>query len=588
MNRLKFVVRRRWPILLAGLLIGAVLGAVTSGGSSAKAPTEWIGSQILFLDLTKAGPSGVQGIPQDAQQVVRGRTPKRAAAILGYKGDPNLLAERVVTTNLPDTAGIKIAVTDKDPRQAGAIAGAFAKAFLESNKSKDIVIKKKAVDRATSDVAQAKTDLDQFDAANPGVKTGAAGTSQLLVAQRLSLDRTYRESVLKLSDAQTELEASGTYFTNGLEQPEQAATQVLAFPKSFLPRTVLVSFLTFMMAVVLALVLERMSPRLDHREEIIEELGLPVIGEIGVLPRRHRQDKKREPVSLDLPSAEAYRRLRSTFQFVLERSAAHRSAAEPGVEQRRSGVFMIVSPSPAEGKSVTAAMSGLCLAEVGEPTLVIGCDYRRPIIDVLLSIPRTVGITSRAEMSMERPELKDIIFPAAQEHLWVAPAGTPTQHVVGCADVARELIANARNSGLTVVIDTTPILVANDAVDLLDVVDDVVLVVRAGRTSIRSARQAVQQIELRGGKILGAVMVGSYDLTRMEAYYADYYYSPDDVPVGAAPADRPPPSPGDGTTAAERNGTPGEKATDESVAPEQVSSRGVVGFGDPSGLPAIG
>jgi hypothetical protein len=68
------------------------------------------------------------------------------------------------------------------------------------------------------------------------------------------------------------------------------------------------------------LIIEKINPRFDTRDEVTEVLSLPVIGEIATLPRAYIQGKDRTKVSLDLPTAEAYRRLRSAFQFIMNRS----------------------------------------------------------------------------------------------------------------------------------------------------------------------------------------------------------------------------------------------------------------------------
>lgn len=529
MNKLQFAFTRRWPILVVGLLIGAVLGALTAGGASDETDVTWTGSEIVFLDLTKGTSIGVVSVAQGAEQITRGEVPARAAETLGYRGDPTKLAQSVEVTPLVDSLAIRITATDSDPQRAVDITSAFAKAFIDVTTEKDLALKKSAATEAETTVAQAKAELDQFDALHPEVREGGTGVVQALVTQRLQFDRAYRDAVSKLNDANAAIERSGVYYSQGAEQPQRVDDLKLAFPSSLPLRTATLAFITFFMAVVLALVLERLSPRLDTRESVIDALGLPVIGEVGVLPKRHRQGKERRRVTMDLPSAEAYRRVRSTFQFVQHRNAT----GVNGVRAKTAapGVFMIVSASPAEGKSTTVAMTALSMAEAGERTLVLGCDYRRPVIDILLGIPRGQGVTARAEMSMERPELEDIVYKAEEDNLWVAPAGRPTQNVVGCADVARELIAVARESGLSVIIDTTPILVANDVVDLMDAVDEVVLVVRAGYTTVKSARQAVEQIKLHGGDLLGVILVASPTLSRMSAYYADYYYEPEAPPI---------------------------------------------------------
>jgi Mrp family chromosome partitioning ATPase len=70
-----------------------------------------------------------------------------------------------------------------------------------------------------------------------------------------------------------------------------------------------------------------------------------------------------------------------------------------------------------------------------------------------------------------------------------------------------------------IIIDTAPLLATNDAVDLLDLVDDVVLVMRAGKTTMHAADRAVEVLDRRRAHVLGVA------LTDVDARHsADYYY----------------------------------------------------------------
>ena len=77
--------------------------------------------------------------------------------------------------------------------------------------------------------------------------------------------------------------------------------------------------------------------------------------------------------------------------------------------------------------------------------------------------------------------------------------------------------------GATVVIDTSPVEVANDAIDLLAVVDEVVVVVRSGRTTVRALQHTIEQLRLHGASVMGTALIGTPGLAKQQYYYEGYY-----------------------------------------------------------------
>ncbi len=104
-------------------------------------------------------------------------------------------------------------------------------------------------------------------------------------------------------------------------------------------------------------------------------------------------------------------------------------------------------------------------------------------------------------------------------------------------EAAKEVATIGREEGATVLFDSSPIQAANDVVDLLPVVDYVILVVRAGRTTESSLLEVVDTIQRMDTKILGIVFIGTRTSGRRQSYYYDYYAPPGDQPNGRNGAD---------------------------------------------------
>lgn len=67
-------------------------------------------------------------------------------------------------------------------------------------------------------------------------------------------------------------------------------------------------------------------------------------------------------------------------------------------------------------------------------------------------------------------------------------------------------------------VNSSPLCLANDVVDLMPVVDYVILVVRSGITTEKGLLQSLDTIERVGGTVLGIVSNGTHDSTNQFAY----------------------------------------------------------------------
>src|SRR5258707_10113545 len=81
--------------------------------------------------------------------------------------------------------------------------------------------------------------------------------------------------------------------------------------------------------------------------------------------------------------------------------------------------LVVTSPSPAEGKSFAAVNLALAEAQLANnPTLLIDCDFRRPIAHSLFQIDRAPGMT---DYLLGKCKLEDAIHKIAGTGLYVMP-----------------------------------------------------------------------------------------------------------------------------------------------------------------------
>jgi capsular exopolysaccharide synthesis family protein len=188
-------------------------------------------------------------------------------------------------------------------------------------------------------------------------------------------------------------------------------------------------------------------------------------------------------------------------------------------------VILITSPLPHDGKTTAAVNLALTLAKLGDRTLLVDGDIRKPGVCTALSMPdgKHVGLSSYlAGVSA----LDLIITPHPSiSNLAIISSGPIPPNPADLLSSHRldEMVAQLRNQFKFIVIDSPPVLVATDPVILSVAVDGVLLVVRSGKTPKEAfvrARDLLASVKCR---TLGVVLNG-VDATGHDYYYSYRYY----------------------------------------------------------------
>jgi protein-tyrosine kinase len=197
------------------------------------------------------------------------------------------------------------------------------------------------------------------------------------------------------------------------------------------------------------------------------------------------------------PAAEQFRTLRT------------RIAQVESAGQRR--VILVTSPGTGDGKTVTAANLALTMAqEFQRQVLLIDGDLRNARLHECLGIPREPGLSD--VLAGDVP-LEDALVSLSEYRVIALPAGTPHGRPTELlsSEPMRRLIENLGRRFDRVVIDSTSAHFA-DAGVLEPLVDGVLLIVRAGRTSRPSVARALGLVPR--AKLLGLVLNDSRATSR--------------------------------------------------------------------------
>jgi succinoglycan biosynthesis transport protein ExoP len=221
-------------------------------------------------------------------------------------------------------------------------------------------------------------------------------------------------------------------------------------------------------------------------------------------------DKRIELVAQDLPKSqmsEAFRALRTS---ILLSQADHPPQ-----------VILVTSALPREGKTTAAANLAVTLAQLGDKTVLVDADLRKPGVGRLLNLAggKYAGLSSYLA-GVSSLDLVSVPHPAIP-NLVAIPTGPlpPNPADLLCSHKLVDAITELRTKFKFIVIDSPPIMAATDAVILSVQADGVLLVVRSGETpkeAFTRTRDLLSSVKCR---ILGVV------LNAVDASAPDYYYS---------------------------------------------------------------
>jgi polysaccharide biosynthesis transport protein len=184
-------------------------------------------------------------------------------------------------------------------------------------------------------------------------------------------------------------------------------------------------------------------------------------------------------------------------------------------------VILVTSALPREGKTTAAANLAVTLAQLGDSTVLVDADLRKPGIGRLLNLGTgnyaglssyLAGVSTLDLVSVPHPAIPNLVaIPTGP--LPPNPADLLSSHRL--ADAIVEL----RSKFKFIVIDSPPVMAATDAVILSVQADGVLLVVHSGKTPKVAFTRARDLLTSVKSRILGVV------LNAVNSSSPDYYYS---------------------------------------------------------------
>jgi capsular exopolysaccharide synthesis family protein len=168
--------------------------------------------------------------------------------------------------------------------------------------------------------------------------------------------------------------------------------------------------------------------------------------------------------------------------------------------------MMVVSGRASTGSTTTAALLAVTLSE-GERlrVLVVDGNFRTPAVRLVFNVRNRTGFN-------------EVISDGTSLELGIQRTGRPNLSVLTTGKVSAspahvfegraidEVIARLKERFDFIIFDAAPVLEFPDAYGLAPKMDGILLVVAAEQTSIREAQTAKRNLEMAGGRLIGAVL----------------------------------------------------------------------------------
>ncbi|MEA2170430.1 MAG: tyrosine-protein kinase [Solirubrobacteraceae bacterium] len=391
---------------------------------------------------------------------------RRVQAQLKIKGTPSDVLGKVSITPLAQADIVTIDGSGPTPQAAKNIADAFAKQFVDyRNEQLRATLAPRIKELQTQVGTDPPTSTDQTDPTS----------SYNQLRQLQSYNSTGDPSV-------------------SFETPAELPTSQAS------PRPMLTLAAAIIGGGVLGLVgafgLQILDPRLRREEQLRLQFRLPILARIPL--ERRRKARPLLPSELSLGALDGYQALRAALTTSRRDAIAGR-------------VLLVTGPSPGDGKTTAAINLASTIAAAGKRVILVEADSRRPSIGKALDLTADVGLAS---VVTGRRYLVDALIPVGAEDsklrvLLNSADEAPAADVLSQLS-ADTLLLQAQRLADWVIVDSPPLNHVAETLALAQAVDDVIVVVRIGRTNSRDLMELAEMLAQSNIQPAGFVVLGGH------------------------------------------------------------------------------
>src|SRR5215813_432715 len=184
--------------------------------------------------------------------------------------------------------------------------------------------------------------------------------------------------------------------------------------------------------------------------------------------------------------------------------------------------ILFTSGQPGEGKTTTAIDTAISLAQLGSSVLLIDADLRRPTVHKIFKVNQAQGLST---FLSQQVEIDSLVHKLWVPNLYVLPCGPipPNPAELISSERMKDALRALSGKFDHILIDSPPLINVTDPLILSTMVDGVILVIQAGRSTRDVLRRARQELNSVGAKVFGVVL-NNLDVKRegYDNYVATY------------------------------------------------------------------
>ncbi len=461
--------RRYWWVCLLFGVAGMALGAIPQPATTTDSTVRYTAQYVMLMGTDDPNDLYGAGIVNQIEvYATSGEVPKRVATRLGRPEEDGLnLANQITVDVDTNSAVVHITTTQDTPEAAENLVNAFGEELAT-------FIAEQQDDRQADRLARIRTRLDTLKTQLQEVQAQLTAAPNDAVLQA-ELDALQAQYSVKAQQADS--------IANDTAQQVNQSTG-LAAPKSRASRGMFGLGLGLLVGAGVAIVLGRLDRRIrnrDHAEAVFggtASTNIPLVSAkaegLDVRPDRHDQ------------LSDSYRTLRSVVTF------SQLALDDDGGQRTR--ITLVVSACAGDGKTSVAANLAAAMAETGKRVVLVNGDFRRPTIAkrLLDHAPATLPF---ALEDLTTTPLLQMLQRTTTGNLALFDLSSVKASPGNLARATNRLMPDILSISDAVVIDSSPIGLTAEVLDLLPLADTVVMVIRLGHTLAATAQRTMEMLQ---------------------------------------------------------------------------------------------
>ncbi len=310
-------------------------------------------------------------------------------------------------------------------------------------------------------------------------------------------------------------------------------------------------FSGILIGLIMAFVSESLDTTIGRIDDIEELLKVPVLGIIPYTGLEKRKEglfslfRKEEKIS---ETPDLHKKLVALFEPTSVAGEAYKSLRTnldlTGLKKVGNAI-VITSSAPQEGKTQTLCNLGIAMAQAGQKVIIIGSDFRKPMIYKLFGLKRSPGLSEvligKTSWRKVINTATDILLGGLEYEKILKTQGIENLHIMTCGERTPNpaellsfpemdsLIQELKQEFDVILFDSSPTLPVTDSAVLGAKADGVILIYQAGKTARQALFRSKIQLENVDVKVIGVVinnLKAKYieDVTPYQKYrYYGYY-----------------------------------------------------------------